>query len=371
MKPPAILASVLLLCTACAPHRVPQPNPSRLQARIQARRAFNRAVALLQADTADYFNAKRELLKACRLQPDFYEAHFNLGLLRARGHNFAGAIAALRRALQCRPGDQKATFALADVYRAQGSPEQGVTLLEQFIAKNPKDLVARNNLAVLLRQMGKLDQAMEQTRVVLARDPKNPLAYNNLAIIFSEKGEPAMAEELFRQALLLRPDDPRILNNRAMALWKEKRVQAALVMFAKAFERDPRFSRAGLNLAAIYLDCGDWRRAAETFRRVIKNNPGHIEALVGEAVAERALGKIALAERSYRQILGLDLNNPQALFNLGILYMNEKKRPDWACQAFQRYLASGRASPEGRKRVRSFIEDIKLADPRACAGGKK
>jgi len=362
-----VLVTTLLGWAACAPVRKEvKPDRARIAKRRKAIEAFNSGVELLRGRKADYFKAVEFFEEAVRLRPDFYEAHFNLGLLFARGNDFARSVGAYRAALRAKPGDRAASFNLADVWAKQGKFEQAIGILEDIVDENPSDFEARNNLAVLFRKQGELDKAKAQATYVLDHDPKQVLAYNNLATIFSEQSQHEMAQDLFRRALALEPDNSRVLNNEALALLKGKRVQEALELLQKAYDKNKKTPEAGLNAASIYMDNGDYSRAAKVYERVAQHIPGFLPALVGHAVATRGMGRYVKAESSYRQILGLDHTNPAALFNLGILYMKYREKPAWACEAFGRYLNSGRTTPALAKRARGFIEDIKLSNPKAC-----
>jgi tetratricopeptide (TPR) repeat protein len=159
-----------------------------------------------------------------------------------------------------------------------------------------------------------------------------------------------------------------VLNNLGLAHLNADRVQEALEHFLKSHQKDKRLEEPSLNAASIYMDSADYGRAATMYKRVVQYIPGFLPALVGHAVAVRGLGRYKEAEQSYQQILGLDRTNPETLFNLGLLYMNFREKPKWACEAFKRYLKSGRTTPELEKKAKGFMEDIKLSNPKACGG---
>jgi tetratricopeptide (TPR) repeat protein len=367
-----LLLACLVALSACTPvKKQVKEDPGQAAAVRSALVAFNKGVDLLQGRKADYFKAVEYFEKAVELRPDFYEAQFNLGLLFARGNDFAQSSRAYIAALNAKPGDRAAAFNLADLYRNNRRFDEAIDILEAIVRKNSDDFEARNNLAVLLRMKGEYDKATAQARYVLDRDPKQVLAYNNLATIFSEKKEHEMAEDLFRRALALDPDNSRVLNNKALAKRNQQKVQEALELFHKAFEKNKKIAEAGLNAASVYMDSADYERAAQTYMRIVQFIPGYLPALVGHAVATRGMGQYKKAEKSYQQILGLDHTNPDALFNLGLLYMNHREKPAWACEAFHRFLKSGRASQVLAKRAKGYIEDIKLSNPKACKEGEK
>jgi tetratricopeptide (TPR) repeat protein len=353
-----------LILSGCSVKRVEPTLP--LEQRRAAIKAFNQGVRLLQGRGANYYEAVGHFEAAVGLDPDFYAAHFNLGLLFSRGGNFTRSEAAYRAALKTKPGDRATSFNLAQLYLKHKRYDSAIAILTEFVEKDPADHDARNNLAVLFRMKGKYQDAIDQARYVLDRKPEEVLAYNNLATIFSEQGRHEMAGDLFRRALKLDPDNPRVLNNQGLAHLNADRLQEALDHFLKAHQKNKKLEETGLNAASIYMDSADYARAAAMYKRIVQHIPGFLPALVGHAVAVRGLCKYKDAEQSYQQILGLDRTNPDTLFNLGLLYMNFREKPKWACEAFQRYLKSSRTTPDLKKKAQGFLEDIKLSNPKAC-----
>ena len=111
---------------------------------------------------------------------------------------------------------------------------------------------------------------------------------------------------------------------------------------------------------------GAYDLARRSYRKVARAVPGFLPALVGQAVAERCLGRFKQAEKAYQQILGLDEQNTESLFNLGLLYMRHREKPAWACEAFKKVLASRRVTPEQAKRAKAYLEDLRLGHPKQC-----
>ncbi|NMB75073.1 MAG: tetratricopeptide repeat protein [Myxococcales bacterium] len=368
MRRLALLAGILL-AGACAPARVEvRPSGPAPEARREAVLTFNRSLEYLSGARANYFEAVKLLQRAVELDPELAEAHFTLALLSERGSDFARSEAEYRAVLRLRPGDRPASLNLSALYLRLGRHDEARRILEELLDKNPTDHEARNNLAVILRVRRDYERAIEQARIVLDHEPRQVLAYNNLATIFSEQGRHAMAEDLFQRALTLSPDDPRVLNNLGLARLKASKIQEALELFQRAASRKPYLEEAVLNEAVVHLDSGDFAGAAAAFRQAAERIPGLLPALVGQAVAARQMGEVENAEKSYQQILGLDRTHPESLFNLGILYMQYRQKPAWACEAFQRYLDSGRTEPELVQRVRGYLDDLRLKHPKDCPG---
>src|SRR6185369_17948884 len=75
--------------------------------------------------------------RALILKPDFAQAHYNLGLARARAHDSAGAIRSYREALRCSPGDAATHAALAEELIGVGSFDEALIQADHAIALEP------------------------------------------------------------------------------------------------------------------------------------------------------------------------------------------------------------------------------------------
>jgi Tfp pilus assembly protein PilF len=362
-----IVLAVGFLCSCAKTTQQIKPTTVTIDHHRMAVLAFNEGVRLLSGTKTDYHRALKQFLKAIEEDPNLYEAHVNLGILYSRGNDPEHAEQSFHQALAARPHDRPATVNLAALYLQSKRFDEGIGILKELLSDHPDDHEARNNLAVLYRLKNDYEEAKEQARAVLDRQPRQSLAYNNLATIFSELGQHEMAEDLFRRALVLDPDNARVQNNLGLARLKQDRVQEALELFLKAQQNNSNVEEAGINAASIYMANADYARAAAIYKKVAQDNPGMLPALVGEAVAERGLGRITDAEKAYQQILGLDPKHPDTLFNLGLLYMNYRDKPEWACEAFKRLLMSGRAEAPLAARAKGYIEDIQLSHPGVCA----
>jgi Tfp pilus assembly protein PilF len=370
MRVLAISLMIVALVFGCAKTTQVKPDLATLANQRQAIINFNKATSLLKSKKANYFKAMNLLEEALTMHPKFFEAHYNLALLYARGNQFEKAKAAYLEALKIKPGNRRCSFMLANLYLDSHEYDSAVEIIESLIENNPNDFEARNTLAVIYRTKGNFKKAIEQARYVLDRDPKQPLAYNNLATIFSEKGQHEMAQDLFRRALSLDSKNAQVLNNLGLAKLKWQKVQESLELFLKSFELQKKKPAAGLNAASVYMDNADYDRAARIYRKIIRHSPGLLDAMLGQAVAERGQGKFKKAEQTYQQILGLNLKNPNALYNLGILYKNHRDKPAWACQAFRQILESKQASGKLIELTKTHLEDLKLSYPKECAKGK-
>src|SRR2546430_9504244 len=113
-----------------------------------------------------------EFREAVRLQPDFAEAHNNIGLVLAQENGQRAAITEFREALRISPDYADAHANLGAVLTLTDS-EQAVRELEKAVALAPGSLKAQFNLAVAYGQNPSYGPAkeIEQLRKVIASQP--------------------------------------------------------------------------------------------------------------------------------------------------------------------------------------------------------
>ncbi len=94
---------------AIAPNH--KPCPKSAVERVSRGPKF---IGLARFCQAHWKEAAAAFERAVALKPDFAQAHHNLGLARARAGDSPGAIASLREAIRCTPGDPGPWVALTE-----------------------------------------------------------------------------------------------------------------------------------------------------------------------------------------------------------------------------------------------------------------
>jgi Tfp pilus assembly protein PilF len=90
---------------------------------------------------------------AAKARPDYFDAHYNLGLALARHEDFAGAVAEFRAAVRLNPKDANAEANLGGALAAAGEFAEAKTHLERALALNPQNVLARENLDQVLQEL--------------------------------------------------------------------------------------------------------------------------------------------------------------------------------------------------------------------------
>ena len=159
----------------------------------------------------------------------------------------------------------------------------------------------------------------------------------------------------------------RIQNTLGLISLREKSVTEALKAFDRAVNLDPVYDESRMNLAAVSLNFRNYRVAEENFRNVLGRQPENYEALIGLGVALRGARDIDGAEAKYMEAQKLDPARPDSYFNLGLLYQDykstEKPILEQAQSHYRSFLQRAKApryamlAKEANQRIRD-IDDI-------------
>lgn len=219
--------------------------------------------------------AAAQLEQAVALRADFPEAWSDLGLARKALLDDAGALAAMKRAVDLKPADAVAQYRLGTEYLHQHQPHLAATHLQEARRLNPEDQSTLNSLQFALRQDGKPEEASKVkqalSELLRKRDQtrQNALAavrVNNEGASLEKAGNLRAALEKYREALTLSPEHVGIRVNYAVALLRLGQWTQGLTELHEALRRDPQNAKikAALNDAMAQAPPGtvpDWTGA--------------------------------------------------------------------------------------------------------------
>ena len=145
--------------------------------------------------------------RALNHQPDYAEAHGNLGnTLQAQG-KLEEAVACYARALSYRPHYAEVHSNLGNVLMAQGKYAAAAASHGRALTYKPDYAEAHNNLGLVLLEQGDVDAAVASYGRALSHKPAYAEAHINLGNALRELGQPAEAAASYQRALALDPDN--------------------------------------------------------------------------------------------------------------------------------------------------------------------
>ena len=145
--------------------------------------------------------------EAARLAPDYFRAHYNLGLIRGEQGRFAEAEREFAAAARIVPDDRDAQFNLAVAQARQGKTGEAIDHFRLALKFNPLPDDAFN-LAILLTEAGRYAEAVDAYRLAERLRPDHAPTHNNLGGLLAALGRDAEAKTQFEEALRLQPNYP-------------------------------------------------------------------------------------------------------------------------------------------------------------------
>lgn len=338
---------LFLFVAGCGPSAKRAEMPKLPPAKPEAVEALKDAARLVRLGPGNQERALERLKDAVAIDPGLWEAWYDTGWIELGRHHTDEAIAALEKAQSILPTHAPTAQALAQAYVQAGRAPDAAKVLRAYLDKQPNAKEAnavRVQLAGAQRRAHKLDEATETLRTVLRAEPRSAAALSALGMVYEARGQHELADLVLHRALDIDKEGKSaadVYNNLGLVALARRRDQEAFADFDAASRVDPSLTVARRNKAMVYLDCGDYAKAADELRAVTHADPTDVEAWNALGVAERGQGRFDAAQKAYEKALAAEATGPgaaDALFNLAVLYMDFKKEPQKARARLDEYL---------------------------------
>jgi Flp pilus assembly protein TadD len=109
--------------------------------------------------------AEKEYRDALRINPDFADAHYNLGVLLGNKGRKEDAEAEYRESLRINPDDAEAHNNLGVLLDHRGRKEDAEVEYRETLRINPDSAVAHYNLGILYSKTGKKEEAKKELEI--------------------------------------------------------------------------------------------------------------------------------------------------------------------------------------------------------------
>ena len=226
--------------------------------------------AVIRIDEGDLDGAEPLLRLAIESDPNYADAHNNLGdLLRRRGQ-YAAAIESFQRAIDILPRYPVYYYNLGYAYDVKGDYAAAVSAYNRVVELDPTSMKmgALNNLGFAYLELGNLDQAADVLRRGLTLAPENANLHKNLGRVLLEQMRVTDAIEQLDQAVQLKDGRyPEALYYLAVAYQMAKQVDQACVMLKRYSEQAAPDNRAFSQTNAHDVDEAQRLKAAQELIR--------------------------------------------------------------------------------------------------------
>jgi tetratricopeptide (TPR) repeat protein len=236
-------------------------------------RDLNRALARQYAMQRNLKEAEATLRKLLQANPNDLEVMVELGDLFMAAGNYKQAEAQYAEVKRKAPQLPVGYVKMAGVAIAQGKWDRAVPELEQALKANPQADPVMALLAQAYVRTKKPASAIALAEARIAKNPKDAFAYNLRGEIQLSQRDFAAAEGSFRKAIELQPVWQAPHNNLAGLFLVQGKKDEAIRELEAAIKANPDNLGAYLSIAAIYNQGKDYKKALETYERVLARKP--------------------------------------------------------------------------------------------------
>ncbi|HYM75159.1 MAG TPA: tetratricopeptide repeat protein [Candidatus Dormibacteraeota bacterium] len=236
-----------------------------------AQKQFDKAIAAANAQIAKSPNTS-----------NFYDL---LGTALYGGkQDYAGADAALRKAIDLDKGNLDAIEKLGKVQVKEGSADQALSLYQQSIKNNPREVRFYILAGELYEARENWDQAKAMYQQALSISPDHPLASNNLAYVLLEQGgNPDVALGMAQAARRGMPDSANAADTLGWAYYHKGVYQSAIGQFQEALRLNeksgaPDDAVLHYHLGLAYQKANQIPQARQQLEKAVKLSPNNAEA---------------------------------------------------------------------------------------------
>ena len=263
--------------------RVALPFPGTMHLGEFRRNEFTYGAAFSQAGY--YEEAIREFTLALESDPNYAEAHYNLGTLYLNQGKPDDARRHLERAVALRREYPDALNNLGLLAAQAGDNAQAIRYFQQAIDQRPDYALAFYNLGNVFRREQRISEAKETLDRAVALAPDDPEVNYGIGMLYAQLNDTDRALKYWQHALELRPGYPEALNNLGVLFVRQGRNAEAQEQFQKAIRAAADFDQPYLNLARLYVAQGEKPQAREILQQWLARHPEH-------AVAKSMLEKL-------------------------------------------------------------------------------
>jgi tetratricopeptide (TPR) repeat protein len=274
-------------------------------------------LAVAQRACGDLPHALAGLEELCRLQPEWAQAQYELGLTLGSSGQGEAAIASLRRAVALKPDMPDAWRALADHLLGAGDTEGADAAYAQHIKAATRDPRLIAPAAALVEN--RIPEAEALLRAHLRAHPTDVAALRMLAEVAARLRRLADAQLLLERCLELAPGFDAARHNYATLLNRQGKAAAALEHVEQLLAREPQNPGYRNLKGAVLANLGEYAESARIYRGVLEQFPRQAKVWMSYGHSLKTTGQSADAIGAYRTAIARDPKLGEAWWSLANL----------------------------------------------------
>jgi tetratricopeptide (TPR) repeat protein len=274
--------------------------------------AFRDGAAAQQS--GDLERAAQAYRRAIEIDPQFAEAHANLGAVLARLGRYEEAVLSDERALAINPQLTAARLNLGLAHYRAGALAAAVEAFQAVHTVEPSLLQARQLLGLVLVELGRDADAIPHLEACAQAAPDEPAVLFALGRAYSRRGDPRA--DLVAERLAKAPEGQPLWHQlRGLVLQRDDRHQKALEAFEMAKALNAGLPQLSVNVGISRLALGDRDGARQAFADALVRSDRDAAAHIYLAWMDEQDDRLLDARRHAEQAVALekDLAEPRGL----------------------------------------------------------
>ncbi|KAK2838371.1 hypothetical protein Q7C36_013185 [Tachysurus vachellii] len=264
---------------------------------------------LIRANESRLEEADQLYRQAISMRPDFKQAYISRGELLLKMNKPSEAKDAYLRALELDRTNADLWYNLAIVNIEMKDPSEALRNFNRALDLNPHHKLALFNSALLMQESGEVRLRPEANRRFLSyveEEPNDANGYFNLGMLAMDAEENEAAERWMRKAIALQPGFRSALFNLALLLAQGKRERDALAVLDELLHHHPEHSKGLILKGDILMNqLKDTRGAREAFERILRSDPGNVQAKHNLCVVYFEERQLPRAEQCLQETLAM------------------------------------------------------------------
>jgi len=192
---------------------------------------------------------------------------------------------------------QQAVFALNNQ-----RPDEAERMAGEVLKREPRNAGALHVFGCALLVQGRAKEAIAPLEAA-ARAQHNPEIDVQLALALRNAGRIDDAVTRLKRAVKRQPPFAAAFHELGCLLGYLQRYDEAIEVFRRGLDAAPMMSQLWLQLGFVLMQCRKWSDAKAAFTQVLTISPDAAEALFGLAKAQQELGEYRAAAECYRRSL--------------------------------------------------------------------
>jgi Tfp pilus assembly protein PilF len=283
----------------------------------------------------------------------------------------AAAEVSFRKALRLDDDNKEAALELASLFIKKKETNEAFEFLAQVrdginsADKVSPEFVFRYRYTLALGYIARNDRAKahEILSDLIGIDRGFTPAYTALASSYLAIGKDSVAEFVVRRGLDRGKDKDSagLMNLMGVISLQRKQADSASEWFSKALDLTPTFVPALVNRACLGIRDFQYDLAEQDLKQAILLDPFNVDALIALGITQKKQGNVSGAKAALTKAVDLAPDNASARFNLGVLMVENLKKPNEALRLFNEVIQTPEPSEKIKALAKSYISDLKAA----------